>query len=93
MMYTGRRYRGRELAEKGANINFIVPKEEVMKKAGDVARTIAERNPKSLYLLKYAVNAPKRKLLIDARLQEDMMHTISFGYPETQKAIEELYAE
>jgi polyketide biosynthesis enoyl-CoA hydratase PksI len=39
------------------------------------------------------VNAPKRKLLIDARLQEDMMHTISFGYPETQKAIEELYAE
>lgn len=93
MMYTGRRFRGRELAEKGAQVNHILPKDQVLSKALDVARNIAERNQKSLYLLKYAITAPKRKLLVDARLQEDMMHSISFGYPETKAAIDDLYAE
>lgn len=92
MMYTGRRFRGKELAEKGCGFNYILPKAEVLQKAKDVALQIAERNPKSVALLKYALSAPKKKLLIDARLQEDMMHAISFGYPETKKIIESFYA-
>lgn len=92
MMYTGKRFRGRELAEKGCGFNYILPKAEVLPKAKDVAVQIAERNPKSVALLKYSLSAPKKKLLIDARLQEDMMHNISFGYPETKTTIESFYA-
>lgn len=92
MMLTGRRYKGKELRERGAQVNYILPKAEVMAKARDLALQIAEKNPKSVKLLKYALSAPKKKLLIEARLQEDMMHTISFGYPETQAIIREMYA-
>jgi polyketide biosynthesis enoyl-CoA hydratase PksI len=93
MMFTGRRFKGRELAEKGCGFNYIVPKDLVQSKAQDIALQIAERNVKSVYLLKYTLSAPKKKLLIDARLQEDMMHNISFGYPETKAIINELYAQ
>jgi polyketide biosynthesis enoyl-CoA hydratase PksI len=92
MMFTGKRYKGRELAEKGTNINYILPRAEVLDKARDIALQIAEKNPKSVQLLKYSLAAPKKKLLIDARLQEDMMHALSFGYPETKKIIDDLYA-
>ena len=92
MMLTGRRYKGKELVEKGAQVNYILPKAEVWAKARDLALQIAEKNTKSVYLLKYALSAPKKKLLIEARLQEDMMHHISFGYPETQAIIKEMYA-
>lgn len=92
MMFTGKRFKGRELAEKACGFNYILPKDQVQAKAQDVALQIAERNVKSVYLLKYTLSAPKKKLLIDARLQEDMMHTISFGYPETKEIINDLYA-
>ena len=92
MMFTGKRYRGKELIEKGTNINYIIPRSEVLNKARDIALQIAEKNPESVQLLKYSLAAPKKKLLIDARLQEDMMHAISFAYPETKKIIDDLYA-
>jgi len=92
MMFTGKRYRGRELVEKGASVNAILPKKEVETAAYNLALQIAEKNKKSLKLLKYTLAAPKKKLLIEARLQEDLMHTISFAYPETKAIIDDLYA-
>ncbi len=92
MMYTGKRFKGKELAEKGCGFNYILPKADVLAKAKDVALQIAERNPKSVGLLKYTLSARKKKLLIDARVQEDLMHTISFGYPETKEIIRGFYA-
>ncbi len=93
MMYTGKRYKGRELADKGTNINYILPKDEVFARSRDIALQIAEKNIKSVYLLKYALSARKKKLLVDARLQEDMMHRLSFGFPETKKRIQDAYLE
>ncbi len=93
MMYTGKRFKGRELAAKATQINYILPKKHVLRKAEDVALQMSEMNIKSLYLLKSALSAKKKKLLIEARLQEDLMHTISFAYPETKKIIEERYAD
>jgi polyketide biosynthesis enoyl-CoA hydratase PksI len=92
MMFTGKRFKGSELAEKGIHINYILQKKDVLPKAKDIARQISEKNKKSVYLLKYALSAKKKKLLIDARLQEDMMHRLSFGFPETKQIIEEFYA-
>lgn len=91
MMYTGRRFRGRELAQYGTNINRIVPRAQVPAVARDIALQIAEKNPKSVALLKYTLSAHKRKLLIDARVQEDLMHRVSFAYPETKRVIDEFY--
>ena len=93
MMLTAKRFKGRELIEKKTNINYILPKEQVVPKALDVALQIADKNVKSVYLLKYALSARKKKLLIDARLQEDYMHRISFGYPETKETIKSFYVE
>ncbi len=93
MMFTGKRYKGKELAGKGTNLNYILPKTEIMDKAMDIALQIAEKNIESVYLLKYALSAKKKKLLIDARLQEDFMHRLSFGFPETKKTIQDFYAK
>ena len=93
MMFTGKRFRGRELAEKSTNINYVLPRTDVMEKARDVALQMSEKNIKSVHLLKYALSARKKKLLVDARLQEDMMHRLSFRYPETKKIIHGFYVD
>lgn len=92
MMFTAKRFKGSELANKGTNINYILPKKDVMKKAEDIAVQISEKNAKSVHLLKYTLSTRKKKLLTEARLQEDMMHALSFGYPETRETIERFYA-
>jgi polyketide biosynthesis enoyl-CoA hydratase PksI len=93
MMYTAKRFRGGELAGRGVNINYILPREQVLPKAVDIARQIAEKNPKSVRLLKRALASRKKKLLIDARAQEDLMHELSFSFPETKAIIKEFYVE
>ncbi len=93
MMLTGKRFKGRELSAKTTNINYILPKAQVMDKAMDIALQISEKNIESVYLLKYALSARKKKLLIDARVQEDFMHRLSFGFPETKETIKSFYAD
>ncbi len=92
MMFTAKRFRGSELAGMNVSFNYIVPRAEVMPKAMSIAMQIAEKNIDSIYLLKYALSAEKKKLLIEARVQEDFMHRLSFGFPETRRTIEEFYA-
>jgi polyketide biosynthesis enoyl-CoA hydratase PksI len=93
MMFTGKRFKGSDLVQMGTNINYILPKEKVMPKAIDIAKQIAEKNKDSLYLLKYSLSARKKKLLIDARVQEDLMHRISFGFPSTKTTIKNFYVD
>jgi polyketide biosynthesis enoyl-CoA hydratase PksI len=92
MMFTGKRFKGSELARKSTNINYILSKKEIINKAEDIAWQISENNIKSIYLLKNTLSAKKKKLLIEARQQEDLMHKISFAFPETREAVEEFYA-
>jgi polyketide biosynthesis enoyl-CoA hydratase PksI len=93
MMFTGKRFRGSELEDRGTHINYILPRAEVMTRARDIAEQIAEKDDRSISLLKHALSVRKKKLLIDARLQEDLMHRISFSFPETRRTIQELYPE
>lgn len=93
MMFTGKRFKGSELEKKGIPINYILPRVEVYPKARDIALQISEKNIKSLQILKYTLSGDKRKMLVDARVQEDLMHTITFGLPETKKIIEDTYVE
>ena len=93
MMYSGKRFKGRELDGRGTHINYILPKEQVMAKAQSIAAQIAEKPKESLYLLKHSLGAVKKKLIVEARLQEDLMHKLSFQQKETQSIIEEFYVE
>jgi len=93
MMFSAKRFRVSELERMGTNINHIVTKLRVLPVARDIARQIADKNPKAVRLLKHTLSAKKKKLLIEARMQEDMMHRISFGYPETLKNIRDSYAK
>lgn len=93
MMYTGRRFRGSQLAGRATNINYIVPRAEVLATARDLATQVAEQNARPLRLLKHALVARKKEAMVRARLQEDLMHQLSFSYPETRATIEERYVE
>ena len=93
MMYTGKRFRGSELEGRGTKINYILPRSEVMHRARDIADQVAEKDRRSLALLKHALGVRKKKLLVDARLQEDLMHRITFAFPETRQTILELYPD
>lgn len=91
MMYTARLFKGSELAGKGVNINAIVPRLEVMKTATDIALRIADKNHESICLLKYTLASRRKQMLIDAQVSEDLMHRISFAFPQTRTSIQDLY--
>jgi polyketide biosynthesis enoyl-CoA hydratase PksI len=93
MMFTARLFKGSELATKPVGINAIVPRAEVMKTATDMAQRIGEKNRESLYLLKYALASRRKKMLVDAQVDEDLMHRISFAFPQTRANIENMYKE
>jgi len=93
MMFTGKRFRGSELEGRGTHINYILPRAEVLAKARDIAEQVSEKDARSISLLKHSLSVKKMKLLVDARLQEDLMHRISFSFPETRRTINELYPE
>ncbi len=93
MMLGGRTFRGGELAERGVPVNAIVPKADVYRRARRIALQIADKPVDSVYLLKYTLSSEKRKRLIDARRNEDLMHRITFAMPETRRRISEQYNE
>jgi polyketide biosynthesis enoyl-CoA hydratase PksI len=92
MMFTGKLYKGRILKEK-AGINYVLPKNEVMSKALELAEIISEKPRLTLETLKYSVSLKKRQLLQEARVHEDFMHKITFAQPEVKGIIEKMYAE
>jgi polyketide biosynthesis enoyl-CoA hydratase PksI len=93
MMLTARFFRGSELAEKRTNINYIVSRSQVRLLARDLALQMADKNKEALWLLKNALVLRKKSLLVQARLQEDLMHRICFATPATRQTIEASYPE
>ena len=91
MMLGGRMFRGSELADRGVPVNAIVSKNDVYRRAQRIALQIADKPVDSIYLLKYTLSSEKRKRLIDARRNEDLMHRITFAMPETRRRISEHY--
>lgn len=92
MLYTGKLYKGKTFKERSL-VNYVLPKEEVMKKAIELAEIISEKPRKTLEILKYSVSLKKRQLLQEARVHEDFMHSISFSQPEVKEIIEKMYVD
>ena len=92
MILTGKLYKGRELKEKGL-FNYVVPVEQVMDVALDIARRIAEKPRYVIELTKITLSLPRRQAFQDAMYREPLMHKICSTHPETAALIEANYLD
>ncbi|MEI6020334.1 MAG: polyketide synthase [Bacteroidota bacterium] len=90
MQYSGKFYQGRDLIGK-TNFNYILPKNEVLEKAYELAEYIAEKPRKALMVLKRYQSMERRKLFEETYSIETMMHEITFNEDEILKIIKENY--
>ncbi len=90
MMFRGRLLKGKTFKGRSL-INYILPENEIMQKAIDIALDISEKPRKILEILKYSISIKKKKLLLEARVHEDFMHKISFAQPEVKDNIKNMY--
>ncbi len=81
LLYSGEARLGRDFAATG--FNHVYPREEVLKRAVDLAERIADKPRFALSALKQALSSPRRQDFEAARTQEAHMHALSFAQPET----------
>lgn len=92
MIYTGKMYKGKVFLEKSL-VNYVLPKEDVMKKAIELSEIISEKPRGTLETMKYSISLKKRQLLMEARVHEDFMHKITFSQKEVKEMILNRYSE
>jgi polyketide biosynthesis enoyl-CoA hydratase PksI len=90
LLFTGEAVLGRQL-EGRTGINYVLPREEVLSKAFDLAGRIAEKPRAALVALKRTLSLPRRQAFEAARTQEALMHAISFAQPEVSSLIEQAF--
>ncbi|WP_028981307.1 polyketide synthase [Sporocytophaga myxococcoides] len=92
MMLSAKTYRGEELQKRG--IPFpVLPREQVMEYALELAKTIAEKPRVSLVTLKDHLVADLRAGLPKVIEQEEAMHEITFLQPEVRDRIKDLFGK
>ena len=92
MLLGAQSYRGGELAARG--IPFpVLPRAQVLPRARDLAREIAEKPRLSLVNLKAHLVSELREALPHAVQQEVTLQEITFSQPEVQARIRESYGE
>lgn len=90
MMLSASNYRGEELQHRG--IPFpVLPRDQVIAHAVELAQTLAEKPRNSLVTLKEHLNAPLREALPGMVAQEVAMHALTFAQPEVRSRIEALF--
>lgn len=90
MMLGGQFFRGSHF-ENRSQINYILPREQMWRKAMQVASAIAEKPRFALEMLKRDLSLKKRRLFEEARTNEVSMHQVCFALPETAQRIQENY--
>jgi len=92
MLYSGRTYRGRELADRGAGI-LVVAHDSVPIRARHIARRIAQAPRRSLELLKIQLTAASRVVAEAAQRLEAPDHLSTIADEEVRRRIELLHPE
>jgi polyketide biosynthesis enoyl-CoA hydratase PksI len=92
MLFTGRSYRGRELAERGAGI-LVVPHDAVPAKAHSVALRMAQSPRRSLQLLKNQLTVTNRVAAEAAQRRETADHMMTLAEEEVRERVRLLHAE
>ncbi|MFY1632303.1 polyketide synthase [Solwaraspora sp. WMMB335] len=90
MIFTGKYYKGRELADRRL-FNAVVPGDEVLAHATDLAGQIAEKPRYVLELLKETLALPKRHALQEAIAREPLMNRICFTQPGSAALLDQTY--
>lgn len=90
MMQSANNYRGEELQQRGVPF-AVLPREKVMARALELARTLAEKPRVSLLTLKSHLTADLRAALPETVTQEVAMHAVTFAQPEVKSRIEMLF--
>lgn len=90
LLLTGELRRGADFAKHGG-INHILPRAEVLPKALDLARRIAEKPRGALVTLKRTLSIRRRQAFEESRTIEALMHEVSFASEATRQRIEEEY--
>jgi polyketide biosynthesis enoyl-CoA hydratase PksI len=89
LLLTGATFRGSRFERHGA-FNYVLPRGEVGAKAMAIAADLAARPHAALRMLKATLSRSKRALFEEARANENVMHTATFGTPEVARLIQEL---
>jgi polyketide biosynthesis enoyl-CoA hydratase PksI len=92
MLLTGRAIRGSHF-EGRPGFNYLLPRQDVMNKAYDLASRIAEKPRASLLSVKFTLSSRKRELFEAARSSERLMHQITFVLPDVERLIREFLEE
>ncbi len=90
VLFSGRMFKGRELAAAGIPVP-ILPREEVADRVMTMAREIAAAPRDAVVLLKGTLSTDRKNRLEDALVEEQRMHEILFANPETWARIAEEY--
>jgi polyketide biosynthesis enoyl-CoA hydratase PksI len=91
MMYGGEFIRGSRF--ESTAINYVLPRQKLLRKAESVAARIAEKPRHALELLKRTLTIRKRQAFEETRTIESAMHELSFAQEETLALIKERYEE
>jgi polyketide biosynthesis enoyl-CoA hydratase PksI len=92
LMFSGEGRLGRDF-EGRSGINYVLPRDEVLPKALDLAARIAEKPRHALVALKRTLSSPRRQAFEAARTNESLMHTISFAQPDAAELIMAAFAD
>lgn len=90
MMLTALNYRGEDLHKRGVPFP-VLPREQVLQHAVEIARSLAEKPRSALITLKSHLVAPLREALPRFIEQEIKMHELTFHQPEVSRRIEALF--
>jgi polyketide biosynthesis enoyl-CoA hydratase PksI len=91
LLYTGELRRGSEFARTG--VNHVLPRDQVLPKALDIAARIAAKPRVAVEALKRTLSLPRRQAFERSITSESFMHQITFGAPDAARRIEDDYVE
>jgi polyketide biosynthesis enoyl-CoA hydratase PksI len=91
LLYTGELRRGSEFTRTG--VNRVLPRDQVLPAALDIAARIAAKPRPALEALKRTLSLPRRQAFERSLTHESFMHQITFGAPDAARRIQDEYAE
>ena len=91
LLYTGELRRGREFARTG--INRVLPRDQVLTAALDIAGRIATKPRLAVETLKRTLSLPRRQAFEQSLTHESLMHQITFNAPGAARRIQDDYVE
>ncbi len=91
LLYSGELRRGD--AFSGAGVNVVTARTDVVPRARDLARRIAEKPRPALEALKRTLSLPRRQAFEQALTLESLMHQVTLGAPGAADTIRATYVE